>query len=145
MVLKKDDGYEYVEVNFQMRHEKCWTEVTEELHVNIHTVSSNVYRDKNYISGTIEVKAESEKEFKKFLALFKRSHAINEVVMISSNIYRRNLYEVSFREQYNNMISTILYENNAIYHSFIILLVAFLIYSSRADFESPVITESSLR
>ena len=117
MVLKRDDGYEYVEVNFQMRHEKCWTEVTEELHVNIHTVSSNVYRDKNYISGTIEVKAESEKEFKKFLALFKRSHAINEVVMISSNIYRRNLYEVSFREQYNNMISAILYENNAIYHN----------------------------
>ncbi len=117
MIFERDDGHEYVEVDFQMRHEKCWTEITNGINVNIHTVTSNVHKDNNYIYGTVEVKAESEKEFKKFLALFKRSGAISEVLRVSSNMYRKNLYNISFKEKYNNMIVSLLYENDVIYHN----------------------------
>jgi predicted DNA binding protein len=117
MIFKKYDEREYVEVDFQMRHEKCWTEITDGLNVNIHTVSSNVHKDNNYIYGTVEIKAESEREFKKFLTLFKQSCAISEILRISTSAYRKNLYEVSFKEKYSNMIVSLLYENDVVYHN----------------------------
>ncbi|WMT51092.1 MAG: helix-turn-helix domain-containing protein [Ferroplasma sp.] len=117
MVLMEDGSEQYVEVNFQMHHPQCWTEVTENLKVNIHTVSSSVYRDRNYIFGTIEVKSESENEFKNFIRNFKHSAAVKELLRVSVSPYRRNLYDVTFREKYESMIASVLYENGAIYHN----------------------------
>ena len=117
MALMEDGSEQYVEVNFQMHHPQCWTEVTENLKVNIHTVSSSVYRDRDYIFGNIEVKAESENEFKNFIRKFKHSAAVKEVIKVSASPYRRNLYDVIFREKYESMIASVLYENGAIYHN----------------------------
>lgn len=117
MALLEGESEQYVEVNFQMHHPQCWTEATENAKVNIHTLSSNVYRDRNYIFGTIEVKAESESEFKNFIRQFRRSAAIREVIRISASAYRRNLYDVIFREKYDSMIASVLYENGTIYHN----------------------------
>ena len=117
MIFKEDDGHEYVEVDFQMRHEGCWSEITDGLNVDIHTISSCVHKDSNYIYGTVEIKAKSEREFKKFLTHFKRSGAISEILRVSSSAYRKNIYEVSFKEKYINMIASLLYENNVIYNN----------------------------
>ena len=117
MALLEGGSEQYVEVNFQMHHSGCWTETTENAKVNIHTISSNVYRDRNYIFGTIEVKAESESEFKNFIRQFRRSGAVREVIRVSASAYRRNLYDIVFREKYDSMIASVLYENGAIYHN----------------------------
>ena len=100
MIFKEDDGHEYVEVDFQMRHERCWTEITDGLNVNIHTVSSNVHKDNNYIYGTVEIKAESEREFSgDKVDNFREKPELNHYINAGLYYVKKSAFEAFFRKR----------------------------------------------
>ncbi|KQB36558.1 helix-turn-helix domain-containing protein, partial [Acidiplasma cupricumulans] len=49
--------------------------------------------------------------------LFKKSKIIKEILYISIVDRRKNLYEIAFKERYENMVSSVLYEHNALEHN----------------------------
>lgn len=100
-----------------MNHENCWTNITENMPVKVHTLAHNVYRDRGYIFGSIEVKAPTANIIHEFLHKFKNSNAIKEIYNILPINVNKKIYQIFFKEKYDGMISSILYENGVIYQN----------------------------
>ncbi len=103
-----------VNVFFDIEHDSCWTNITEDRDITIHTINHDIFKERNYIIGSIEVKAPTNDAFKNFIREFKKSSIIKEILEINILDKQKRIYEVIFKEQYDNMIMSLLYEHKAI-------------------------------
>lgn len=117
MDLRINSGAYFATVRFGIRHEGCWTELTGENTVKVHTLISKPFKEKNCILGVIEVKSMTLDAVKRFLHSFKRSKKIMEILEITPVNYQRKLFKVAFREVYDGMVSSLLYEHSSIYQN----------------------------
>ncbi len=103
-----------VNVFFDIKHDRCWTNITEDMNITVHTINHDIFKEKNYIIGSIEVKAPTGDAFKNFLRKFKNSSIIKEILEVNILDRQKRIYEVIFKEQYEKMIMSLLYEHKAI-------------------------------
>ncbi len=103
-----------VNVFFDIKHDNCWTNITEDMDITIHTINHNIVKDKSYITGSIEVKAQTNEAFKNFLREFKKSSIIKKILTVNILNKQKKIYEVIFKERYEKMIMSLLYEHKAI-------------------------------
>jgi predicted DNA binding protein len=107
----------FASVRFSMKHEGCWTELTGNSNVKVHTLISRPFREKKFILGVIEVKSSTIDSFKKFIVSLRKSVKVIEILDIVPIDIQRRLFRVSFKEVYNDMVSSVLYEHSSIYQN----------------------------
>ena len=94
-------------VAFEMDHENCWSKLTMDYLVMMRTLFTKPSRERDYILGMDETKVLKAKDFRSFLRSFKKEKSILEVLHISE-LDRRGIYRILFKEKYDNMIMGIL-------------------------------------
>lgn len=117
MRFSTGDESSYTLVQFKIRHEGCWSNSLAETRSVAHTIIIKPFKDRNYVFGAIEVQSELLKGFKVFYNGFKRSGSIREVTHLDAIDSRRKLYRIIFREKYEDMVSTVLYEHSSLFQS----------------------------
>lgn len=95
-------------VLFEISHDDCWSRLTSRFNINIRTIIAKSSKDRSYILGVDEVKAERYDDFKRFVRAFKSHNSVFEVNDIEEIDRRRNIYVLTFRERYDNMIMGII-------------------------------------
>jgi len=105
----------YVLVQFKIKHSGCWSNALAETGSIAHTIVVKPFKDRHYVFGAIEVQSEFQKGFKLFYNGFKHSGKIREVVQLDTIDSRRKLYRIMFREKYDDMVSTVLYEHSSLF------------------------------
>ncbi len=108
---------QYILIQFKMRHEGCWSNSLAETRSIAHSIIIKPFKDRDYIFGAIEVQSEFMKGFRLFYNGFKHSRSIREVMQLDAVDPRRKLYRIMFREKYEDMVSTVLYEHSSLFQS----------------------------
>ena len=111
----KDSGY--VLVQFKIRHEGCWSNSLAETGSIAHTIIIKPFKDRNYVFGAIEVQSQFLKGFRLFYNGFRHSGSIREVMHLDAVDSRRKIYRIIFREKYEEMVSTVMYEHSSLFQS----------------------------
>ncbi len=102
-----------VNVYFEMNHENCWTNITEDIDISIHTLTHNVYPERHYILASIETKSHKTEIFKAFIRKLKKSSSVLNIESIEIIDKQKKLFKVIFTEKYERMISSSLYEHKS--------------------------------
>ncbi len=100
-------------VYFEMNHEDCWTNITEDMDISIHTLMHNVYPERHYILASIETKSPKTETFKEFIKKLKKSSSVLNIENIEIIDKQKKLFKVIFKEKYERMISSSLFEHKA--------------------------------
>ncbi len=111
----KDNQYTLVQL--KIRHDGCWSNSLAETGSIAHTIIIKPFKDRNYVFGAIEVQSEFLKGFRIFYNGFRHSGSIREVMQLDAVDSRRKLYRIIFREKYEDMVSTVMYEHSSLFQS----------------------------
>ncbi len=107
----------YTLVQFKIKHDGCWSNSLAETGSIAHTIIIKPFKDRNYVFGAIEVQSEFLKGFRVFYNGFKHSGSIKEVMQLDAVDSRRKLYRIIFKEKYEDMVSTVMYEHSSLFQS----------------------------
>ncbi len=116
--------FDFSMLEFKLSHDDCWTALSEELPVKIHTVIAKPQRQRDRILGLIEVKVDTNVAFGRFIRRFGREPSIRKVVSVTNVGGSRHHFKVLFLEKYDQMLMglldeyTVLYENDATSNGF---------------------------
>lgn len=111
--VSPDDRFSMV--YFKMEHEGCWTGITKEHNIAIHTLKIIPLKDRNNIYGLFEIRAQGKKEFRDFLRRINREKTIHRVMAYSPSELRKNVYFIDLYEVYGGMIEGILNDYQSIF------------------------------
>ena len=117
MKISAGNDNRYTLVQFKIRHEGCWSNSLAETGSIAHTIIIKPFKDRNYVFGAIEVQSEILKGFRLFYNGFRHSGSIREVMQLDAVDSRRKLYRIIFREKYEDMVSTVMYEHSSLFQS----------------------------
>ncbi|WMT44463.1 MAG: helix-turn-helix domain-containing protein [Cuniculiplasma divulgatum] len=117
MKISAGNDSRYILVQFKIRHEGCWSNSLAETGSIAHTIIIKPFKDRNYVFGGIEVQSEFLKGFRLFYNGFRHSGSIREVMQLDAVDSRRKLYRIIFREKYEDMVSTVMYEHSSLFQS----------------------------
>ena len=117
MKISSGNDSRYILVQFKIRHEGCWSNSLAETGSIAHTIIIKPFKDRNYVFGAIEVQSEFLKGFRLFYNGFRHSGSIREVMQLDAVDSRRKLYRIIFREKYEDMVSTVMYEHSSLFQS----------------------------
>jgi len=115
ILARKDNRYTPVE--FKIWHDGCWSNSLAETGSISHTIMVKPFKDRNYILGAIEVKSEFIKGFRIFYDGFRHSGSVKEIMQLDTVDSRRKLYRIIFRERYEDMVSTVMYEHSSLFQT----------------------------
>ena len=117
MKISAGNDSRYILVQFKIKHEGCWSNSLAETGSIAHTIIIKPFKDRNYVFGAIEVQSEVLKGFRLFYNGFRHSGSIREVMQLDAVDSRRKLYRIIFREKYEDMVSTVMYEHSSLFQS----------------------------
>ncbi len=107
-------------VYFSIFHEGCWSNLTENFPIKVHTVFSKPQREKDSILGLIEIKSNNNSSIRSFIRQFRIHRTIKKLLGYNQISDFSNHYKILFLENYSNMLMgvldnyTILYTNDLI-------------------------------
>jgi predicted DNA binding protein len=117
MKIPAGKNNQYTLVQLKIRHDGCWSNSLAETGSIAHTIIIKPFKDRNYVFGAIEVQSEFLKGFRIFYNGFRHSGSIREVMQLDAVDSRRKLYRIIFREKYEDMVSTVMYEHSSLFQS----------------------------
>ncbi len=107
-------------VYFTIFHEDCWSNLTKNFPVKIHTIFSKPQKEKDTILGLIEIKSNNNSTINRFIRTFGMHPTIKKLLGFNQISDSLNHYKILFLEKYSNMLMgmlenyTILYTNDLI-------------------------------
>lgn len=117
MKILSSNENRYALVQFKIKHDGCWSNTLAETGSIAHTIIIKPFKDRDYVFGAIEVQSEFLKGFRLFYNGFRHSGSIREVMQLNAVDSRRKLYRIIFREKYEDMVSTVMYEHSSLFQS----------------------------
>jgi hypothetical protein len=117
MKFSTDLNSEYLLLKFKIKHEGCWSNSITDTNSVAHTVLIKPFKERNYVFGAIEVQSQYIKGFKIFLRGFRSSKSIRELFSLDVIDQRRKIYRIMFKEKYEDMVSTVMYEHTSLFQS----------------------------
>lgn len=117
MKFSSDPNYNCLLLQFKIKHYGCWSNSIAETKSVAHTVLIKPFKERNYIFGAIEIQSQYLKGFKAFLRGFRSSKSIREILSLDVIDTRRKIYRIMFKEKYDDMVSTVMYEHTSLFQS----------------------------
>jgi predicted DNA binding protein len=108
---------QYNLVEFKIKHDGCWSNTLVETGSIAHTIIIKPFKERDYVFGGIEVQSKFLKGFRIFYNGFRHSGSIREIIDLETVDSRRKLYRIMFKEKYEDMVSTIMYEHLSVFQS----------------------------
>lgn len=106
-------------VNFRMSHDGCWSILSQEFPVRVHTLIGKPQKEKNRILGLIEIRG-SVGDIRRFLRKFGAQRSINSVISITNISGSKHHYKILFTEKYENMVTGLLDSYSVLYQKDIV-------------------------
>ncbi|SMD31466.1 helix-turn-helix domain-containing protein [Picrophilus oshimae] len=103
-------------VYFKMKHENCWSRITEKYDISIHTLKLLPYKDKNAIYGIFEIRVNNKHNLKEFLRSLNKESTIKNVTSLNLSELKRSVYIMDLYENYDGMIQGKLNDYNSIFY-----------------------------
>ncbi|WP_297216505.1 helix-turn-helix domain-containing protein [Thermoplasma sp.] len=102
-------------VYFRMTHDNCWSRITENYDVMVHTLKLLPFKDRDIIYGLFELKVRGKHTLRDFMRELSRSGTVKKLVGLSISELKGNVYIVDLYETYSGMIQGKLSDYNSIF------------------------------
>ncbi|QIW25326.1 bacterio-opsin activator [Sulfolobus sp. S-194] len=102
------DDDDYALVYLRLRHEGCWSGLTEYNNFIATTLTAKPNREKKFIIAYDEVKLNNNYDIKNFLKDLKKSDRVKEIYNINKINTSREIYRILLKESYESMVRGIL-------------------------------------
>lgn len=98
----------YALVYLRLKHEGCWSELTEYNNFMATTIAAKPNREKKFIIAYDDVKLNGNYKLKNFLRDLKKSDKVKEIYSINKINAKKEVYRILLKESYENMVRGIL-------------------------------------
>ncbi|ACP34828.1 Bacterio-opsin activator HTH domain protein [Sulfolobus islandicus L.S.2.15] len=108
MPVMREMNDNYALVYLRLKHEGCWSELTEYNNFMATTITAKPNRAKKFIIAYDDVKLNGNYKLKNFLRDLKKSDRVKEIYSINKINAKREVYRILLKESYENMVRGIL-------------------------------------